>query len=500
MRRIKRSDEDFISIGFAEDERQIKRMNEKGIDSSKSEVINEESKEQCEENDELRLHLTIAPDEEKKVDYEILDKKYPIKDWKTECLGTKHRLIKMKHLEEFNQMLVIRNQRKYCIELLHEFGMLGYKPTSIPMESNTVLNFKVSDDPALDNITGPIRNHVRNSLIGSTRPDIALLCSPGKGLSKKQATLSKSSTEADYKSMASASCEIIWIQKILKDLKVNISLPVSLFCNNKSGIQLANNPFLGHMIDSQGIHVDPAKIEAIAKSLTRLTQKNKKYIWGEDQKSSFQLLKQKLYEAPILALPEGNNDFVIYCDASHQGLGALLMQREKVIAYASRQLKPHEENYTTHDLELGAVVFALKIWRHYIYHASIKPTPFEALYGRKCRSPVCWAEVGDVQLMGPEIIHETTEKIVQIRQCLQAAIDWVGPMAYTLELPEELSSVHSTFYISNLKKCLSDESLGIPMKELRLDDTLNFMEEPVEIMDCEVKQLRQSRIPRVKVR
>ncbi|GKA71870.1 putative reverse transcriptase domain-containing protein [Tanacetum coccineum] len=352
----------------------------------------------------------------------------------------------------------------------------------------------------------------------------------------------------------------------------------------------------------------------IAKSLTELTQKNKKYIWGEDQESAFQLLKQKLCEAPILALPEGNDDFVVYCDASHQGLGAVLMQREKVIAYASRQLKPHEENYTTHDLELGAVVFALKIWRHYLYgqrslawnclkyydceiryhpgkenvvadalsqkerikplraetyeewykafeishddtyciiedvvvttlcnlrdlikHKShnlkysiqtvnvrsillivlpeilcgngknpmdfitklpktsnghdtiwfivdcltksahftptretdsmetltrlyikeiisrhgvpisiildrdghftsrfwqslqsalcIKAALFEALYGRKCRSLVCWAEVGDVQLTRPEIIHETMENIVQIRQRLQAARD-----------------------------------------------------------------------------
>ncbi|GJV54419.1 retrovirus-related pol polyprotein from transposon 17.6 [Tanacetum coccineum] len=76
---------------------------------------------------------------------------------------------------------------------------------------------------------------------------------------------------------------------------------------------------------------------------------------------------KKLCEAPILALPERNDDFVVYYDASHQGLGAVLMQREKVIAYASRQLKPNEENYTTHDLELGAVVFALKIWRHYLY-------------------------------------------------------------------------------------------------------------------------------------
>ncbi|GJW20095.1 putative reverse transcriptase domain-containing protein [Tanacetum coccineum] len=104
----------------------------------------------------------------------------------------------------------------------------------------------------------------------------------------------------------------------------------------------------------------------IAKSLTELTQKNKKYIWGENQESAFQLLKQKLCEAPILALPEGNDNFVVYYDASHQGLGAVLMQREKVIAYASRQLKPNEENYTTHDLELGAVVFAFKIWRHYL--------------------------------------------------------------------------------------------------------------------------------------
>ncbi|GJZ27715.1 putative reverse transcriptase domain-containing protein [Tanacetum coccineum] len=157
--------------------------------------------------------------------------------------------------------------------------------------------------------------------------------------------------------------------------------------------------FLGYLIDNQGLHVDPAMIEAvknwmfpatpievrqflgltgyyrrfiegfskIAKPLTKLTQKNKSYIWGEEQESAFQLLKQKLCEAPILALPEGNDNFVVYCDASLQGLGAVLMQREKVIAYASRQLKPHEENYTTHDLELGAVIFALKIWRHYLY-------------------------------------------------------------------------------------------------------------------------------------
>ncbi|GKG12609.1 putative reverse transcriptase domain-containing protein, partial [Tanacetum coccineum] len=87
----------------------------------------------------------------------------------------------------------------------------------------------------------------------------------------------------------------------------------------------------------------------------------------EKQETAFQLIKQKLCSAPILALPEGSKDFIVYYDASIKGLGAVLMQREKVIAYASRQLKIHEKNYTTHDLELGAVVFALKIWRHYLY-------------------------------------------------------------------------------------------------------------------------------------
>nr|GEW68659.1 hypothetical protein [Tanacetum cinerariifolium] len=120
--------------------------------------------------------------------------------------------------------------------------------------------------------------------------------------------------------------------------------------------------FLGHLIDSQGLHVDPAKIEAVKNWASPTTPTERTH-----QEMAFQILKQKLCEAPILGLPEGNDDFVVHCDASIQGLGAVLMQREKVIAYASRQLKPNEENYTTHDLELGAVVFALKIWRHYLY-------------------------------------------------------------------------------------------------------------------------------------
>nr|GFB51586.1 retrovirus-related Pol polyprotein from transposon 17.6 [Tanacetum cinerariifolium] len=227
----------------------------------------------------------------------------------------------------------------------------------------------------------------------------------------------------------------------------------------------------------------------------QLTQKKVKFEWGDKQEAAFQLLKQKLCSAPILALPEGSEDFIVYCDASNKGLGAVLMQRKKVISYASRQLKIHEKNYTTCDLELGAVVFALKIWRHNLetdpmdklariylkevvtrhgipvsiisnrdprfasnfwrslqnalgtrldmstvyhsetdgqsertiqtlkdmlracaidfgkgwvnhlplvefsynnnYHTTIKAAPFKALYGRKCRSPVCWTEVGE---------------------------------------------------------------------------------------------------------
>jgi hypothetical protein len=156
--------------------------------------------------------------------------------------------------------------------------------------------------------------------------------------------------------------------------------------------------FLGHILTVEGIEVDPSKVEAvskwrqpsnvsevrsflgmagyyrrfikgfsnIARPMTELLKKDHKFVWTPKCEGSFQIIKEKLTTALVLTLPDIHQDFVVFCDASRQGLGCVLMQNEKVIAYASRLLKPHEQNYPTHDLELAAIVHALKIWRHYL--------------------------------------------------------------------------------------------------------------------------------------
>ncbi|GJU69884.1 putative reverse transcriptase domain-containing protein [Tanacetum coccineum] len=328
----------------------------------------------------------------------------------------------------------------------------------------------------------------------------------------------------------------------------------------------------GHVIDSKGIHVDPAKIESIKDWVSPKTPiEIRQFLGLAGYYRRFIEGFFKIANAPILALPKGSKNFIVYCDASHKGLGVVLMQNEKVIAYASRQLKIHEKNYTTHDLKLGAVVFALKMWRHYLYGISYdtiwvivdhltksahflpmrETDPMEKLMKLYMKEVVTRHEVGDAQLTSPAIIHETTKKIVQIKSRIQAARDrqksyanirhkpmvfqvgdrvmlkvspwkgvvrfgkrgklnprYVGPLkviervrnvSYNLELPPQLSRVHNTFHVSNLKKCLSDESLVIPLEELRVDDKLHFVEEPVEVMDREIKQLKRSRIPIIKV-
>ena len=168
---------------------------------------------------------------------------------------------------------------------------------------------------------------------------------------------------------------------------------------SKCQFWLASVAFLGHIVSVEGVSVDPQKVESIlnwkpptsvteirsflglaeyyckfvegfskiAAPLTRLTRKEKPFFWSEACQQSFDDLKRRLTSAPVLTLPLGQDGFAVYCDASRQGLGCVLMQNDKLIAYASRQLKKHEQNYPTHDLELAAVVFSLRIWRHYLY-------------------------------------------------------------------------------------------------------------------------------------
>ncbi|WMV60292.1 hypothetical protein MTR67_053677 [Solanum verrucosum] len=292
--------------------------------------------------------------------------------------------------------------------------------------------------------------------------------------------------------------------------------------------------------------VDPAEhsrvsgFSTIASPLTKLTQKTVKFQWSEACEKSFQELKKRLTTAPVLTLPEGTQGFVVYCDASRVGLGCVLMQNGKVIAYASRQLKVHEKNYPTHDLELAAVVFALKIWRHYLYgvhvdiftdHKSLQYVLTQKELNLRQRR---WLELlKDYDLS--ILYHPGKANVVadSLSRALEFEIDdWVylkvspmkgvmrfgkkgklspryigpyriakriGNVAYELELPQELAAVHPVFHISMLKKCIGDPSLILPTESIKIKDNLSYEEIPVQILDRQVRTLRTKDVASVKV-
>ncbi|GJX84120.1 putative reverse transcriptase domain-containing protein [Tanacetum coccineum] len=299
--------------------------------------------------------------------------------------------------------------------------------------------------------------------------------------------------------------------------------------------------------------------------MAKLTQKNVKFDWSEKAEAAFQLLKQKLCSAPILSLPKGSENFVVYCDASRKGLGAVLMQREKVIAYMSCQLKIHEKNYTTHNLELGVVVLE-GVEPETTLNAQVearKEENFgtEDLYGmikkleQRADGMLCLNRRGWIPCRGNlrELImnesHKSkysiqpgSDKMCQdlkklywwpnmkaklatyINKRIQDAQDreksytdrrrkplefevgdkviikvspWKGVIRFGKR--GKLNPCYIGPFKILAKKCFVDEPLAIPLDEIQIDDKLNFIGEPVEIMDREVKRLKQSRIPIVKV-
>ncbi|GJU98986.1 putative reverse transcriptase domain-containing protein [Tanacetum coccineum] len=249
----------------------------------------------------------------------------------------------------------------------------------------------------------------------------------------------------------------------------------------------------------------------IARSMTKLTQKKVKFNWGDKEEEAFQLIKKKLCSGPILALPEGSEDFVVYCDASHKGLGVVLMQKKKQNFEAQTDARKPEnlKDEDVGEVDYRAMCLAcLKFkaehkkpsgllvqpeipqWKwdnitmDFVTKLPRTPSGYDTIWVSPWKGVIHFGKRGK---LNPRYIRPFR------------VLAKVGIVAYRLGLPQQLSRVHSMFHVSNLKKCLSDESLAISLDEIHVDDKLHFVEEPVEIMDREVKRLKQSRIPIIKV-
>ncbi|XP_070002709.1 uncharacterized protein [Nicotiana sylvestris] len=255
--------------------------------------------------------------------------------------------------------------------------------------------------------------------------------------------------------------------------------------------------FLGHVVSRDGIKVDPQKIAA----------KAVKFQWSDAYERSFQELKSILTTVPVLTLLEGADGFVVYYDASRIGLGYVLMQHDKVISYAFRQLKNYEKNYPTHDLELAAMVRwddhlpLIELAYNNSFFASIQMAPFEALYGRRCRSPIGWFEVEEAKLLGVDLVHQAMEKVSPIKGIMwfgkkeklsqryvgpYKIIQRIGQVEYKLYLPPEMSLVHPVFHVSIPKKVVGDPSAIVPVETIEVNEELSYEEIPVAILDRQV--------------
>ncbi|XP_062114248.1 uncharacterized protein LOC133825303 [Humulus lupulus] len=245
----------------------------------------------------------------------------------------------------------------------------------------------------------------------------------------------------------------------------------------------------------------------------QLYAKFKKYeFWLKKCEESFNTMKNKLISAPVLCVPTKEGKFVVYCDASKNGLGCVLMQDGKVVAYVSTKLREYEQRYPTHELELVAVVIAHKIWAHHLYRENCEIyTDHKSL-----QTPLHWDKVGEKQILGLEAVRETTEAVAKIRQRMMTAqrkkgrlspryivpfeiLERFGQVSYCLALPPVLAETNNVFHFSVLRNYVPDPSYMLSYDLLELRQELSYDEHPMQVLEIRVKELWFKKISLVKV-